>query len=515
MMLRHFGWGCVLVIAGCGGDNATTDGGTDSGVDVTPDVAKDSPTDSSGDVANDAPNPCATAPTTTFYVDAATGNDSNNGAAPSCAFKTITAALTASATHFNATLDLAAGTYGAGETFPIVVDKGRSLVGAGASTTTIQGASSTYNTTSTASFLDSGTHFVTLLVGDVMGGTNSLGATTISGVTVLPPSNITTPTASFLGIACITGNGPNTGSSLPLPTPNLILKSVTVGPNFDTAVAIGSSPTPKTACNVSIMASTITGSNVGLGTGTCGGANPVNSWPSAQVGDGTTPNANTFTASGIDIFGQGCGSIQSFNGNKLTSGYRGIVLVSQAAQYFEILGNTFDGSSVSFPMGIGVNTNGTATINKLDGNTFTNISESNAADTSAGATTGYAIALGAGTVLEAHANKIHDNDNGVFVNAAGGSSFDFSSDGSTANTNEIYCNSKNTNTTGKGFDLTLNYSNAAAANFAGNTWDHASPSTGTSLTSNNGTDVVSLTSNEATLTNAVATTNNCATNRTH
>ena len=200
---------CILVA--CSGDSSTTDAGSDGGVDVvTPDT---STTDSPSDVASDAPDPCASAPTTTFYVNGATGNDTNKGSGAACAFKTISAALTASATAANSTIDIAAGAYGAGETFPLVVNHGRSLVGAGATTTTIQGSSATYNTSGTASFLDTGTHFVTILAGDVIGGTNSLGATTISGLAILPPASVTTPTTNYLGIVCIAGNGPNTGST--------------------------------------------------------------------------------------------------------------------------------------------------------------------------------------------------------------------------------------------------------------------------------------------------------------
>jgi len=301
MRSKHVGLVCVLL--GCGSSPETTDGGSDASNDVV--AQPDSGSDASKDTGVDAS--CA-APTTTFYVDGASGSDTNNGGGPTCAFKTITAALTASATHYNATINVAAGTYAAGETFPLVVDHGRSLVGAGASTTKIQGATTaTYNTTNTGSLLDTGTHFVTMVAGDVMGGTNSLGATTISGLTVLPPSTVTTPTANYLGIVCIAGNAPNTGATPPLPAANLVLKALTVGPNFDTAVAIGSSPTTQTGCNVAITTSTFTGSNVGVLTGACGTANPSLSWPSSQIGDGQSADANTFVGSPIDLFGGGCG----------------------------------------------------------------------------------------------------------------------------------------------------------------------------------------------------------------
>ena len=146
-------------------------------------------------------------------------------------------------------------------------------------------------------------------------------------------------------------------------------------------------------------------------------------------------DANTFTGSAIDIFGEGCGSVVSINANKLTSGYRGIVLVTQAAQYFEILSNTFDGLTSPF-MGMGINTNASATISKLNDNTFTNISESAGADTAAGATTGYAIALGGGNVLQAQRNVIANNDNGVYIGGSLNTNFDFSSDGTSTNRNQ-------------------------------------------------------------------------------
>jgi hypothetical protein len=373
------------LLVACGGDTATTDGGTDAS---TQDVAQDTNVkDAPADVAPDAPDPCLSAPTTTFYVNASAGNDTNKGSGPACAFKTISAALTASAAASNATINLAAGSYGAGETFPLVVDKGRSLVGAGASTTTIQGSSSSYNTTGTASLLDTGTHFVTILAGDVMGGTKSLGATTLSGFTVLPATSVTTPTANYMGIVCIAGNAPNTGAAPPPPAANLIMQGLTVGPNFDSDVVIGSSPTQQVGCNVAMTKSTMSTANAGIITGSCGTANPAQSWPSGVIGDGTSANANTFAGTAIGVFGAGCGSIQSINGNKFTSGYRGIVLISTAAQYFEILSNTFDGATAP-AMGMGINTNATAVISKLNDNTFANISESNAADTAVGAAAG-------------------------------------------------------------------------------------------------------------------------------
>ncbi|HEX7600223.1 MAG TPA: hypothetical protein VF316_01415, partial [Polyangiaceae bacterium] len=472
----------------------------------------------------DAPNPCPAAPTTTFYVNATTGNDSNTGAGPACAFKTITAALTASndMTHANATISVAAGTYGVNEVFPLVFNHGRSLVGAGASTTKIQGSSASFNTSNTNSMLDGlgadggvSTHFfVTLLVGDILGGPNSLTATTVSGVTVLPASNVTVPTTNYLGMVCLAGNGPNTNLTPPLPAPNLIVKGVTVGPNFDYDVVLGSSPTQQTACNAAITTSTFAAANAGILTGACGAANPNLSWPSSQIGDGQVGDANTFTGTGIGVFIAGCGSMQSLSTNHFTSGFRGIVAVSQPAQYVEILGNTFDGTTAPF-MGIGIQTNPVAVFSKLNDNTFANISESSAADTAVGETTGYALKLGGGHVLQAQRNTISNNDNGIYISGTMAANFDFSADGNPVNRNQFYCNSKTL--AGNGYDVVLACGAGNVANFTGNQWDHGGPTTSVSLsTSPNGTDIATGASSGANTTSFGALISTaCAAGRVH
>jgi hypothetical protein len=507
------------------GDVGTDDGATsDAGaLDATGDArASDAATsDATSADAADAPDPCGSAPTTDFYVDPVKGADtgaSNDGAGPNCAFKTIGAALSASAgsAHDNAVIHLAAGSYGAGETFPLIVNHGRSIVGAGAATTTIAGSSMPYNTTGTGSPLDTGTNYVSIVAGDVVGGATDYGASKLSGFTLLPAAAVTAPTKGYLGIVCTAGNAPDQGAALPLPAANLLVDGVTVGPNFDVGLEATYQPTQKIACNVAVTRSTFTGANIGVITGGCGGAgNPVMSWPSAQIGDGTVPNANTFSGSVADLLGGGCGSITQIATNQFVSGYRGIVLISGAAQHFEVTGNTFDGSTATMPMGIGLQTNAGAVISKLDDNTFTNISQSSAADTAVGGVTGYAIALGGGgSVLEAHANKIHDNDNGIALGAPATAAFDFSADGTPANANKIYCNSKK-GSTSFGYDLILSYTGGVSVNFAGNQWDHATPTTGASLiASANGTDYVTGTSAGATLTGAVSVGGvTCATGR--
>jgi hypothetical protein len=316
-----------------------------------------------------------------------------------------------------------------------------------------------------------------------------------------------------MGIACIVGNAPNTGASPPLPAPNLFVQHVVVGPYFDYGVVIGSSPSHMTACNVLMTQSTVTTCNVGVETGACGTTNPVLSWPSAQIGEGVGSDQNAFSGSVIDIFGGGCGSAQSINLNDFASGYRGIVIVSQPAQYFEILGNTFSGGGTSFPMGFGVQTSANTVISKLNGNTFTNIAETAAADTAAGGTTGFALSVA--SVLQAHGNLIHDNDNGVQIIAAPSATFDFSSDTSSSSANSIYCNSKPPGSSGVGYDIELTYAGGNPANFTGNKLDHGVPTTGTSLTASpNGTDLVTGPSGGASLTGSTAVgVSSCASGR--
>lgn len=86
----------------------------------------------------------ATAPSTTptsYYVNVASGSDTNNGA-NSTPFKTIKRALQAAVS--GDTVNVAGGTYrlGTGETFPIVLPPGVKLRGSGASATIIDAAGS-------------------------------------------------------------------------------------------------------------------------------------------------------------------------------------------------------------------------------------------------------------------------------------------------------------------------------------------------------------------------------------
>ncbi len=513
MRSRHYLLSVFVLAAGAGSVHCVGDstvpvdpGSGDGSADGAPAGMQDAGGSVDSGSSGDAQATCPATATTDYYVDPVSGLDANVGSGGSCPLKTITAALAKSAKAYNATIHLAAGTYAAGETFPLIVDKGRSVKGAGAATTTIQGSSTQYNTLNTGSFLDPivgvdggapNPSFVTILAGDVPGGANNIGTTTISGVTVVPASTVTKPAvgSGYVGIACITGNGPNqsgTNGVMPtVPAPNLVLSAVTVGPNYENDVVLGSEPTNTTACNAKIVASTFAAANIGVVSGSCGTANPSVSWPSSQIGDGTTANANTFTGTNIGLLGGGCGSSQSINGNHFVSGYRGMVMISKPGQYFEVLDNTFDGSTAP-NMGVGLDIGSGTMIAKLNDNVFSNISQSAAADLSIGAAiTGYAIRLEAFDVAQARRNKIHDNDNGVLMTMTPQADFDFSGGlAAQSNQNVFYCNSDTHG--GVGYDVILNNGVAGkTANFEGNIWDHNPAQSGAGGAAN-ATDAVQI-----------------------
>jgi hypothetical protein len=261
----------------------------------------------------------------------------------------------------------------------------------------------------------------------------------------------------------------------------------------------------QSACNALMIRSNVNACNVGISLGGCGGTgNPVHSWPSAQVGDGVDTHQNNFNESGIDIYTQACGSAQVINDNMFYSGYRGIVIAAQSRGYFEVRKNQFWGAMGTQQMAIGIQTNAGAVLSKLVDNIFDSIAESAGADTAVGVTTGFALRLG-GPVLQALRNQIEGNDNGISLDSAPAAGFDFSSGGVAANANKIGCNSKIPGGGSNGYDLVLNYSGGSAPNFSGNVWDHSGPSTSVSLTtSTNGTDVVTGTSNGATVSGSSA-----------
>jgi parallel beta-helix repeat protein len=123
---------------------------------------------------------------TTYYVDADTGNDANNGQAPGSAWETITHAVNtvpagASPADPNS-IQVAAGLYDTtnnGETFDITFDNANiKLVGAGAATTTIDGEGA-------GMILDINATGITVEGFNITNATHGIGSDDVGGFSVL------------------------------------------------------------------------------------------------------------------------------------------------------------------------------------------------------------------------------------------------------------------------------------------------------------------------------------------
>ena len=90
---------------------------------------------------------------TNFYVNVATGSDTNDGLTPTTAYKTLAAAMTNAQLCVNDVVNVAAGVYSSGtmaadgKKYRVVVPEGVTLLGAGADVTTIEGAPDLVNGT--------------------------------------------------------------------------------------------------------------------------------------------------------------------------------------------------------------------------------------------------------------------------------------------------------------------------------------------------------------------------------
>ncbi|HEX6839776.1 MAG TPA: DUF1565 domain-containing protein, partial [Polyangia bacterium] len=328
---------------------------------------------------------CAALPANSsdFYVDA-TSFAAATGTA-TCPFTTISAALTAAnaSTAANKTIHVAAGTYDAalGETFPLTVRQGISLVGAGAATTTIKGTGLLNHGTAGGTINDT-TLNVTILTGD------QTGTSTISGFTIT--STLTTPTASYLGVFCDQGNAANTQTApppSPLPTPTTVLSGVTIGPNYDYGLIVATTTTPASllGCNIKIVASTITGNNNGMWALGCGrGVGKIS--VAALIGDGTAAGGNSFTGNkngsggGVSVVGWDCVSPMMLDNNVFDGDDNGVNVTNHSGpaggdpslpqpDVYEVRNNTFKNLT-----GVGFQADRGVVIDQLIGNTFTNIS---------------------------------------------------------------------------------------------------------------------------------------------
>jgi hypothetical protein len=450
------------------------------------------------DAAPDAGPDCAAASNPSdLWVDIAA--PAGGVGAKGCPFQRLTEAI-AAATASSATgvtVHVAAGHYGAQESFPLFLRKGISLDGAGSTKTIIEGTSMLDRSNVGGQLANS--YQVTLVVGDAAAARTS----TISNLTVR--SSLSTPAAGYLGILCDQGNAPDDNQPLPtpFPTPNVIIREAVIGGGYDTGVVATTTtrPKPLSGCNLQILHSQVIGNwrsvwSVGCGVGD--GAITV----ALHVGDGSDGGANTFTnmrnpnwlLASVEAFD--CTSPISVLNNKFIGGISGLSFADWAPaggahtyRFADIEGNTFNGSQFR-GLFLGMN----AVADKVLDNTFTGISWHGGGQITAAAIELRAEDTSSASpqIRMARGNQILANDVGILFAGPGalGAMSDF---GTSADRgmNTIACNST-VNHSPAGGDLVFEEDlppGAAPIPFQGNSWDHSPPHAATASAAMDGQDV--------------------------
>lgn len=459
---------------------------------------------------------------TDFYVDATSFAGATGTA--TCPFTTITAALTAAnaSSATNKKIHVAPGTYAAGETFPLTVRGGISLLGAGAATTTIQGTGALNHGTAGGTFNDTSLN-VTIVTGD------QAGTSTISGFTIT--NTLATPMGGYLGVFCDQGNAANTQTApppTPLPTPTTVLSGVTIGPNYDYGVIVATTTTPASllGCNMQIVGSTITGNNNGMWAVGCGrGVGKIS--VQALIGDGTAAGGNTFSNNkdgangGIGVKVWDCVSPISFDNNTFDGGENGVFMTNHSGpgggdasltqpDVYEMRNNAFKNLTVQ-----GLDIDRGATLDQFVGNTFTNITTGAAGTTNA---IGLHLTLTNPQIIKARGNSFVGNDVGIQVEGSAFVSptrvaFDWGNTTDAGN-NVFACNSSG-HSGGVGGDFSINIATGSTATLLlrGNKWDQTPPNT--SATASDGLDLLNIGGATVDTTGAVAAGVTCPAGRIH
>jgi hypothetical protein len=479
-----------------GGNDANGTGDASMEQSAPPDA--DSSTPDAPEVA-DAPDadvvvPCNPATSADFYVDpASTG---------SCTYHTITLAA-AAARASSATLrtiHVAAGTYttASGESFPIDLRGGISLVGAGTAAgtgTLIQGAGlaadGTPPTNAHSNLSKVPSVSALLLVGD------ATRSARIADVALQPPGG--TPDG-MEAILC------DRGSAGPVARPpNTLVDGVDIQ-GFEIGVRVTWSSTPMAGCNALILASTVRDGMYGVvadGNGQLDASQNPLQFVSVQIGNGSASGGNSFLNLSIrdsshpNYFnGAGFAACEAVNnavvkGNRFAqvsggSGDHGFLAVRNPPYYtgpvFDIEGNEFG------PLGNdGVSLWGNITVDRLVGNSFHDISTPSIAywmGTGLAMTSAFTSPPQMPALKYVRGNAFTRNDVGMVINAQGVNldsslGYDFGTAMDPGN-NTFRCNTVGANgPDGPGGDiLFLWYQQQTpplTLSMEGNTWDHSPP----------------------------------------
>jgi hypothetical protein len=419
-------------------------------------------------------------------------------------FARIADGLAATASLTGVTIHVAPGTYGANEPLPLVLRNGNSLDGAGADKTIIEGTGGS-NRGQLGGQL-SQTYSVSLVTGDA----KAAPVSTISNLTVR--SGSAQPLMGYYGIICDQGNA--AGDDMPppaqMPSPNVILKNVTVGPGYE-AGAVATTvtlPAQLPGCNLKVTGSTFTGNTSGVWALGCGNTN-VDITVALSVDHSTFAklplytDTNTTLSNGITIWS--CVSPVSISDNSFSDGQIGIglpfwaprpqVSSTDTHRFVDIERNTFTRFTWA-----GISLSQEAVVDKLIDNTFENNRAVAGSPTPAAALSLQANNSGSSApqIVRARGNSFVGNDIGILwkgptligpnINGVI-SDFGSSDDGGH---NTFACNSTLSGSV-PGGDVVFDVGMAAKASpisFFGNAWDHTPPHAAAGNAASNGQDVI-------------------------
>ncbi len=420
-------------------------------------------------------------------ADGSTTSDFYVGVSPpdgGATYLTIHAALdAANASSAQArTIHVGPGTYSTGESFPIVLRNGVSLIGSGASTI-LSGVGPAgiappegLPTTSSMTGISSTDVVSTFVIGD------AVKASTIARLTIHGPQPVMVGAEA---IVCDRGS-----TNAPGPTvANTFIDDVTID-GFPIDLNVTSAPVtgrPRTGCAAQVTASTL--SNGWYAVVAAGWASPLQ-LVSVQLGDGTVDGGNSFqnfhdvdgnvgNGAALELLDRVTGA--RVFGNRISASDMGISVIQGVASD-TASGIDIEQNDIGPIDNAGILLDGPTIVSKLVGNTVHDV---------ATPVTG-AYFLGCGLILQtngtpvlpilqlARNNTFFGNDVGVFVRSqedAPAVSNDFGTAGS-AGRNTFRCNASPTQrSSGYGGDVLVELPGATGdvLPFEGNLWDHAPP----------------------------------------
>jgi hypothetical protein len=449
------------------------------------------------------PEPSATE----LFVDATSFGGTGTEA---CPFKTIGAALGALPSFPQATtLRVAEGVYDAalGESFPIVLRNGVSLLGAGSAKTVLHGQGR-YDHTVEGGQFPSASLSPTILLG------HESRTTRLEGVTLRPIADPATVDEDQIGIFCDRGNVTAPGYPATRPEPNTLVHDVVIESGYSIGAVVTDSaqtgyPSPS-ACNIKVTgAQFLGGKHVGLWTLGCGRDNSNergNYWVSATIGEDGPAGAVRFAgydrpdgrgASGITMWD--CTRSLIVTNATFEDSNIGISAVqhepSPGDPYEEVI---VEKSTFQRLNNAGIGLYLALTIERLTDNSFLG---NRAPDDAQGNASAIFMQEATVQIKNARRNRFLGNDvalQSFYGSASRSSDFGTASD---PGENLFRCNAAKAGTMRLGGDVLFLLDTAQSTglqhSFVGNRWDHAPVTVATSLTAN-GQDLVSTAGAELT-----------------